>query len=55
MARWVATKQPFEVNNPTTKAAEKGMWLTMGFYESGELLHLMKAVQGCQKLSKGQW
>ena len=37
MARWVATKQPFEVNNPTTKAAEKGKWLTMGFYESGEL------------------
>ena len=53
MARWVATKQPFEVNNPTTKAAEKRIWLTMGFYESGELSTSNESSQGCQKLSKG--
>ena len=49
MARWVATKQPFEVNNPTTQAAEMGPWLTMGFYESGELSTSNESSQGCQK------
>ena len=52
MARWVATKQPFEVNNPTTKAAEKATWLQWAFMRVGSYQHLMKAAKGvksCQK------